>query len=106
MILGFAPSSMTDELLARQQMLWAVWLEGFVSLPINLPGFGEAGLLQKELPFNHCCCCPSIFQALVHVLCNAACCNRNCLSIIAHALVCHGTSVCFSAFEGFSHGRL
>ena len=44
MILGFEPSLLTDDVLARQQLLWRDWLDGLISLPINLPGFGKACL--------------------------------------------------------------
>ena len=41
LIVGFGRSYITKELLAHQQKLWNIWLEGFIALPINLPGFGK-----------------------------------------------------------------
>ena len=46
--MGFEPSATTDDLIARQQSLWKVWLDGFVCLPINLPGLGKACLLIND----------------------------------------------------------
>lgn len=40
LVVGFDKSFVTKELLVRHQKLWADWLDGFISLPINLPGFG------------------------------------------------------------------
>ena len=40
LILGFPEGFVNQELLDRQQQLWTDALDGFFSLPINLPGFG------------------------------------------------------------------
>lgn len=52
LILGFEPSAVTDELVARQQLLWKDWVEGLVSLPINLPGFGNACPLTNQIAYS------------------------------------------------------
>lgn len=40
MVLGLPQDLLTPELLARQQMLFETFLEGFVALPFNFPGTG------------------------------------------------------------------
>ena len=52
LILGFEPSAVTDELVARQQLLWKDWVEGLLSLPINLPGFGNACPLTNQIAYS------------------------------------------------------
>ena len=52
LILGFEPSAVTDELVARQQLLWKDWVQGLVSLPINLPGFGNACPLTNQTAYS------------------------------------------------------
>lgn len=42
MILGFEPSAASDDRVARLQSLWTDWVDGLLSLPINLPGFSKA----------------------------------------------------------------
>ena len=58
LIVGFEQSAMTDELVARQQSQWNAWVNAFVSLPINLPGFGKAphsiSDTAHKLPFRGC----------------------------------------------------
>ena len=52
LILGFELSAVTDELVARQQHLWQVWLDGLVSVPINLPGFSNARPLTSQTAYS------------------------------------------------------
>jgi len=40
LVVGFPKSFINKEMLARQKQLWGEWLDGFLALPINLPGFG------------------------------------------------------------------
>lgn len=40
LVVGFPESFINKEMLARQKLLWGDWLNGFLALPINLPGFG------------------------------------------------------------------
>lgn len=44
MILGFEPSATSDDRVARLQSRFNDWVEGLLSLPINLPGFSKACL--------------------------------------------------------------
>ena len=52
LILGFELSAVTDELVARQQHLWQDWLDGLVSVPINLPGFSNARPLTSPTAYS------------------------------------------------------
>ena len=52
LILGFESSAVTDELVARQQHLWQDWLDGLVSIPINLPGFSNAHPLTSQTAYS------------------------------------------------------
>ena len=61
LVIGFPISYVTQELLARQKCLFATWLAGFVSLPVNLPGFG-----------NIRCAHPVDCLDLLHLLCSHA----------------------------------
>ena len=40
LVVGFPKSFINKEMLARQKQLWGDWLDGFLALPINVPGFG------------------------------------------------------------------
>jgi len=40
LVVGFPKSFINKQMLARQKQLWGDWLDGFLALPINLPGFG------------------------------------------------------------------
>lgn len=46
LVVGFPKSFINKEMLARQKQLWGDWLDGFLALPINLPGFGMQSLLD------------------------------------------------------------
>lgn len=52
LILGFESSAVTDELVARQQHLWQDWLDGLVSITINLPGFSYAHPLTSQTAYS------------------------------------------------------
>ncbi len=41
LILGFPKNFINKEILSRQQHLWTECLDGFICVPINLPGFGK-----------------------------------------------------------------
>ncbi|DBA99082.1 hypothetical protein WJX77_010814 [Trebouxia sp. C0004] len=51
LVVGFPESFINKEMLARQKQLWGDWLDGFLALPINLPGFAfhKAMLARKKL---------------------------------------------------------
>ncbi len=53
LIVGFPKSFINKEMLARQKQLWGDWLDGFLALPINLPGFGMQSCI---MPAWMCAC--------------------------------------------------
>ena len=54
LIVGFGKSFATQELMVRQQKLWSTTLDGFVSLPINLPGFGKIAVSAALCMLSMC----------------------------------------------------
>jgi hypothetical protein len=53
LVVGFPESFINKEMLARQKQLWGDWLDGFLALPINLPGFGTPSCI---MPACMCAC--------------------------------------------------
>ena len=63
LILGFPKNFINKEILSRQQHLWTECLDGFICVPINLPGFGK---LRLPCP-SACSYCPDALKHLHNV---------------------------------------
>jgi len=62
LVVGFPKSFINKEMLARQKQLWGDWLDGFLALPINLPGFG----MQSYIMPAWMCACAHCVSTCMH----------------------------------------
>ncbi len=62
LVVGFPKSFINKQMLARQKQLWGDWLDGFLALPINLPGFG----MQSYIMPAWMCACAHCVSTCMH----------------------------------------